>query len=75
MELKEQPQVLGVVTINGTDAEYVKYDYDQIINLMKYSERQSNIKDIVLRGYADIRGRDKKVIVFPKNSVVSYMNS
>lgn len=36
MELKEQPQILGVVTINGTNAEYVKYNRDQIINLMKY---------------------------------------
>lgn len=75
MELKEQPQILGVVTINGTDAEYVKYDRGQIINLMKYVQRQSGIENIVLQGYADIRGRDKKVIVFPKNSVVSYMNS
>lgn len=72
MELKEHSQILGLITINGTDSEYVKYSCDQIINLMKYFERQSDTKNITIHGYGNIGG-DKKVIMFPKNSVISYM--
>ena len=72
MELKERPQILGLITINGADSEYVKYSYDQIISLMKCSEYQDNVRDIIIHGYGNIGG-DEKVIMFPKNSVVSYM--
>ena len=72
MELKEHPRIFGLITVNGTDSVYVKYDCDQVINLMQYCERQSDVKNIVIHGYRSIVGNEK-VIVFPKNSVVSYM--
>lgn len=72
MELKERPQILGLITINGADSEYVKYTYDQIIGLLKYTESQSDTNNIIIHGYGNIGG-DEKVIMFPKNSVVSYM--
>lgn len=71
MELKEQSQILGLITINGINSIYVKYSYDQIISLMKCSNYQHNVRDIVIHGYGNIGG-NKKVIIFPKNSVVSY---
>ena len=70
--MEEHSQILGLITINGTDSEYVKYTFDQILDLIKYAEFQDEVKNIVLHGYGNIEG-DKKVIVFPKKSTISYM--
>lgn len=70
--MEEHSQILGLITTNGINSEYVKYTYDQIIDLLKYAENRSNITNIVIHGYGNIGG-DEKVIIFPKNSVVSYM--
>ena len=69
--MKEHSQILGIITINGTDSEYVKYTYNQIIDLLTYSESRSNVKNIIMHGYENIGG-DRKIIIFPKNSIVSY---
>lgn len=69
--MEKQSQILGLITINGTDSEYVKYTFNQIIDLMKYAEFRNEIKNIAIRGYENIGGNEK-VIIFPKNSVVSY---
>lgn len=71
LKLKEQSQILGLITINGINSIYVKYSCAQIIRLMKYFELQDNAKNIAIYGYGNIGG-NKKVIIFPKNSVVSY---
>lgn len=70
--MEEHSQILGLISINGINSEYVKYTYDQIIDLLKYAESQSDINNIIIHGYGNIGG-DEKVIIFPKNSVISYM--
>lgn len=70
--MEEHSQILGLITVNGVNSEYVKYSFSQIIDLLKYAESRSNVKNIVIHGYGNIDGGEK-VIIFPKNSVVSYM--
>ena len=54
MELKEHPRIFGLITVNGTDSVYLKYDCNQIIKLMQYCERQSDVKNIVINTYRSI---------------------
>ena len=69
--MQEHSQILGIITINGTDSEYVKYTFDQILELIQYAGSQNDVKSIIIHGYENIDG-DKKVIVFPKQSTISY---
>jgi len=70
--MEEHLQILGLITINGTDSLYVKYSCDELVDLIEYSQERRNIENLIVHGYGNIGG-DEKVIMFPKNSVVSYM--
>jgi len=70
--MEEHSQILGLITINGTDSVYVKYSCDELVDLIEYSQERRNIENLIVHGYGNIGG-DEKVIMFPKNSVVSYM--